>query len=376
MNRIYFDNASTTPIEPRVLDTMYEAMKTQFGNPSSIHYYGRNSRSLIEDARKKVANHLKSSIGEIFFTSSATEANNMVIKNCIEHLGIKRIISSPTEHHCVLYSIDYLDEHNKCKVDRLPVDQQGNISIDILETWLSESDEPTMVSLMHANNEIGTVMPFEKVSELCKKYNALFHCDTVQTIGKYDIDVSKHYVSFLSASAHKFHGPKGIGFLYMNMDNIIPPYIHGGAQERNMRAGTENLHGIIGLAHAMDIVVKERDAIIKHVSTLRNHFKKRLENEIPDIRFNGNQEDNYLHHVLSVSFPPSEKANMLMFNLDISGVSASSGSACASGIENESHVLQAINHPSDRVTIRFSFSKFNTLEEVDEVVEILKKQIH
>ena len=209
-------------------------------------------------------------------------------------------------------------------------------------------------------------------SEICASHNALFHCDTVQTIGKYDIDVSKNKVSFLSGASHKFHGPKGVGFFYMNGDNIIPPFIHGGAQERNTRAGTENLHGIIGIAEALRISYQEREDVINHISKLRDRFKSRLINELEDIRFNGNQEENFLHHVLSVSFPNSPKAEMLMFNLDISGISASSGSACSSGIESDSHVLVAINHPKDRKTVRFSFSKFNTLEEVDQVIEKIK----
>lgn len=347
-------------------------MKEQFGNPSSIHFHGRHARSLVEEARKKIANIFRASIGEVYFCSTATEANNMILKNSVEFLGVQRIITSPTEHHCVLHSLDHLQEHHDLKVEYLDVDQKGNPNIDQLEVLLADDSLKTMVSLMHGNNEIGTKLSFERVSEICSKNNTLFHCDAVQSVGKYDIDLSKHKVSFLSGASHKFHGPKGVGFFYMNGDNIIPPFIHGGAQERNMRAGTENLHGIIGIAEALHIAYSERDSVVSHISTLRNHFKKRLINEFEDIRFNGNQEEDYLHHVLSVSFPDSPKAEMLMFNLDIAGISASSGSACSSGIEADSHVLVAIGHPKDRKTVRFSFSKFNTIEEVDKVIEKIK----
>lgn len=375
MDRIYFDNASTTPIEPRVFELMVKHMKEQFGNPSSIHFHGRHAKSLVEDARKKVANIIKSSIGEIYFCSTATEANNMILKNAVESLGVKRIITSPTEHHCILHSLDYLKEKNDLNVILLKVDNKGNPDLNELDSILDDSSEKTLVSLMHGNNEIGTKLNFERASEICAQHQVLFHCDAVQSIGKYDIDVSKNKVSFLSAASHKFHGPKGVGFFYMNGDNIIPPYIHGGAQERNMRAGTENVHGIIGIAEALKIAYTDRDQVIDHISTLREYFKKRLSEEFNDIRFNGNQTDNYLHHVLSVSFPPSPKAELLMFNLDIAGISASSGSACSSGIEADSHVLVAIGHPIERKTVRFSFSKFNRLEEVDAVISKLKTMI-
>ncbi len=372
MNRIYFDNASTTPLEPRVYDMMIKVMKEQYGNPSSIHYHGRHARSLIEDARKKIANILKASIGEIFFCSTATEANNMILKNSVESLHVRRIITSPTEHHCVLHSLDFLKERYEIEVVFLEVDRYGNPNLKQLDDLLQDQSNKTLVSLMHSNNEIGTKLDFERVAEICARHSALFHCDAVQSMGKYDIDVSKHNVSFLSGASHKFHGPKGSGFFYMNGENIISPFIHGGAQERNMRAGTENLHGIIGMAEALRIAYEDREEIINHIYKLRSHFKERLINEFDDIQFNGNQAERYLHHVLSVSFPNSPKAEMLMFNLDIAGISASSGSACSSGIESDSHVLVAIDHPKDRKTVRFSFSKFNTLQEVDQVVDKLK----
>lgn len=372
MNRIYFDNASTTPLEPRVYDVMTAAMREQFGNPSSIHFHGRHARSLVEEARKKIANILKASIGEVFFSSTATEANNMIIKNCVDFLDVKRIISSPTEHHCILHSLDFVRDHRNVEIIYLNIDKNGNPDLTQLRKLISESKVKTLVTLMHGNNEIGTILDLKEVSAICKESGTLLHCDTVQTMGKYSIDVNDTPLSFLSGASHKFHGPKGVGFFYMNGDNVIPPFIHGGAQERNMRAGTENLHGIIGMAKALEIANTERETVISLISELRTHFKSRLTNELHDIHFNGNQDDRYLHHVLSVSFPPTDKADMLMFNLDISGISASSGSACSSGIETDSHVLMAIDHPLERKTVRFSFSKFNTIEEVNTVVEKLK----
>lgn len=372
MSKIYLDNASTTPLYPEVVDLMTELLRDEYGNPSSIHHHGRKTRAILEDARRTVANELKASIGEIFFTSSATEANNSILKNSVTHLGVKRIISSPTEHHCIIHSLDYIGENCDVEIVYLNVDQYGQPDLDQLKDLLANSSVKTLVSLMYGNNEIGTITDINTVSELCKEHGALFHCDAVQMIGKYAINLDETYFSFLTATAHKFHGPKGIGFFYMNSDNIIPPFIHGGAQERNMRAGTENLYGIAGLAKALSITSERRDEIVKHNTEIRNYFRDQLKAEISDIRFNGNQEENYMSHVLSVSFPPGDKTDLLMFNLDISGISASAGSACSSGIESDSHVLTAIGHPTERKTIRFSFSQFTTKEEIDKVVEVLK----
>ncbi len=373
MNRIYFDNASTTQLDPRVQKRMIDIMKNHYGNPSSIHFHGRHARSIIEDARKRIANIVKASIGEIFFTSSATEANNMILKNCVEYLGITQIISAPTEHHCILHSMDYLRDQKGVEIVMLNVDASGNIDPEQLASILSATNQKTLVSLMLGNNEIGTMLDLKRVSELCSNYeNVLLHTDSVQAMGKYSIDVNETPIAFLSGTAHKFHGPKGSGFFYMNDNNIIPPFIHGGAQERNMRAGTENVIGIAGMAEALEIAVTEQKIIIEHISEIRERFIHRLLTEFEDIRINGNTEDLFMHHVLSVSFPETPKADMLMFNLDISGISASSGSACSSGIENDSHVLIAIGHKPERKTVRFSFSKFNTVSEVDQVIEKLK----
>ena len=355
-----------------VIDHMVKVSREDFGNPSSIHQHGRKAKSIVENARKLVAKALNASLGEVFFTSSATEANNMILKNAVQDLGIQKIISSPTEHHCVLHSLDYLTLHHKCMVEYIEVDKYGNINYNHLEVLLKNSNAKTMVSVMHGNNEIGTMTDIEKIGMMCKDYQTLFHCDSVQTIGKYSIDVQAAHISFLSGSAHKFHGPKGVGFVYINNKNIISPYIHGGAQERNMRAGTENVTGIAGLAMALELAVQNMDSNRNKIQHLRQVFKQRLEKEFDDIQFNGRQDDLFMSHVLSVSFPPGPKADMLVMNLDIAGISASSGSACSAGIEEDSHVLVAIGHPAERKTIRFSFSALNTDEEIHYTVEKLK----
>lgn len=373
--KVYFDNASTTPLLPEVISKMTQVMNEDFGNPSSIHSYGRKSRSIIENARKIVAKSLNASIGEVFFTSSATEANNMILKNAVYNLNVKRIISSPTEHHCVLHSLDYLQKYTNIEVVYLKVDNYGNLDLEELSFILSKRDKKTLVSLMHGNNEIGTMSDITKIGEICSTNNALFHSDTVQTIGKYPINVQSSAISFLSGSAHKFHGPKGVGFVYINNNNIINPFIHGGAQERNMRAGTENVPGIAGLAVALEYADLNMTKNQEKIHSVRSLFKKLLLTEFKDIQFNGNQDYNNMNHILSVSFPPGPKADVMVINLDIEGISASSGSACSAGIEEDSHVMQAINHPHERKTIRFSFSPFNTEEEVYYTIEKLKKII-
>ena len=273
MERIYFDNASTTQLDPRVQKKMMDVMKNHYGNPSSIHFHGRHARSIIEDARKRIAKIIKASIGEIFFTSSATEANNMILKNAVEYLDVTQIISAPTEHHCVLHTLDYLRDEKGVQVVLLDVDQNGNIDMDQLADLLATSSHKTLVSLMLGNNEIGTMIDLQRVSDLCSMHkNVLLHTDSVQAMGKYTIDVNKTPVSFLTGTAHKFHGPKGAGFFYMNDENIIPPFIHGGAQERNMRAGTENVIGIAGMAEALDIAVEEQSLILEHIAEIRQHF--------------------------------------------------------------------------------------------------------
>ena len=259
MERIFLDNAATTPLDPEVLEAMTAVMRSDFGNPSSIHAEGRKARSLIEAARKTVANALNCSIGEIFFTSGGTEANNMALKNSVRDLGVERIISSPLEHHCVLHSLDAIRATGAATVEMVRTDEKGHIDLENLRSLLSQSTAKTLVSLMHANNEIGNLLPLQEVADICEEVGAYFHCDTVQTMGYYPIDLDRTRVSFLSGSAHKFYGPKGIGFVYINNDNIIKPYLDGGAQERNMRGGTENIYGIVGLARALEKAIEERE---------------------------------------------------------------------------------------------------------------------
>ena len=369
--KVYFDNASTTPLHQDVIDTMTSLLENNFGNPSSIHSHGRTSRAIIEGARKKIANILNTSIGEIFFTSCATEANNMILKMAVAHLGIRKIIYSPLEHHCVFHSIDYLVKENDIEAVILPIDTSGTIDYDFLEKELKSTIVPCLVSVMHGNNEIGVMNDIKKIGELCRETEAYFHSDIVQTIGKFPLDLQKLNLHFACGSAHKFHGPKGVGFAYIRNDAIIPPYIHGGSQERNMRAGTENLYGIAGMAKALEVSVQNVDTWRKKISKLKYYFIDQLENEIKGIKLNGQRDG--LYHVASISFPPSPKSELLMFNLDIAGISCSSGSACSSGIESDSHVLQAINHDPTRKTIRFSFSHLNTMEEADFVIEKLKE---
>lgn len=372
MNRVFFDNAATTPLSPEVRETMLEAMNSLYGNPSSIHAEGRAARAAIEQARKKIANTIGASIGEIFFTSGGTESNNTALKCAVRDLGVQRIVSSPIEHHCVLHSLDTLAQHDGLAVEYLPLNSKGEISLSDIQSLLENDGRKTMVSLMHANNEIGTMIDLEAVSALCQSYGALFHTDTVQTMGYYPFDLSKVQISFLSGSAHKMHGPKGIGFLYINSNNLIKPFIDGGSQERNMRGGTENLFGIIGLARAMELAYEHLETNAPYIRQLRDDLKAKLAATFTDITFNAAPEQGH-YKLLSVNFPPSDRSELLLLNLDINGISVSGGSACTSGAEAGSHVIAAIAGESDRKTIRFSFSHYNTREEIDFLMEKLKE---
>ncbi len=369
--RIYFDNAATTPMTKEVVDAMLPFMYEFHGNPSSIHGDGRKVRTALEKARKTIANCLGASIGEIFFTSGGTESNNMALKCAVRDLGVKRIISSPVEHHCVSHTIESLARDNGIEVVNLHVDEMGCPKYAELEALLTDNDTPTLVSLMHANNEIGTLLNLQKVADLCEAHGAYLHSDTVQSVGHFDIDVNDTRISFLSAGAHKFHGPKGVGFIYINNDNIIKPFIDGGAQERNMRGGTENVIGIIGMARALESAYENLEGWKNHISALRQYMKDRLMENFDNLIFNGCQA-HPLYTVLSVSFPPSPKGDMLLMLLDMAGISCSGGSACSSGAAQGSHVIAALNQPAGYNTVRFSFSHLNTKEEVDAVIEKLK----
>lgn len=373
MQRVYFDNAATTPISEEVINAMLPVLRGEYGNPSSIHAEGRSVRAAIEQARKTVAKSIGASTGEIFFTSGGTESNNMAIKCAVRDLGVRRIISSPTEHHCGTHAIEAVQRNNGVEVVWLNVDDLGRIDYEQLERELAaKPDVKTLVSLMHANNEIGTMLDLERVSALCRQYGAIFHTDTVQSVGHFPIDVQKTPVNFMSGAAHKFHGPKGVGFIYINSATPIKPMIDGGAQERNMRGGTENVYGIVGLAKALELACAEMETRTEHILDVRNYMKTRLLQEFEDIQFNGDLDGHSLNTVLSVSFPPSPKNELLLLSLDIAGISCSGGSACSSGSEKGSHVLDAIRAYPDRKSIRFSFSHYNTREEVDFVIEKLR----
>ncbi len=373
MQRVYFDNAATTPISEEVINAMLPVLRGQFGNPSSIHAEGRSVRSLLESARKTVARCINAGTAEIFFTSGGTESNNMAIKCAVRDLGVQRIISTPIEHHCGLHAIEAVEKNEGVEAVWLPVDLRGHVDLAILEQTLANSGgKKTLVSLMHANNEIGTMLDLAAVSALCRQYGALLHTDTVQTVGHFPIDVQQIPVNFLSGAAHKFHGPKGVGFIYINPESPIRPFIDGGSQERNMRGGTENVYGIVGLAKALELACAEMDERSRHILEIRSYLQERLLENFEDITFNGDYDGLCLYTVLSVAFPPSPKNEMLLLSLDINGISASGGSACTSGSEKGSHVLEGIGADPGRKSIRFSFSHYNTKEEVDFVIEKLK----
>ncbi len=370
--RVYLDNAATSPLDPQVLEAMLPYMKQHYGNPSSIHSFGRETKAAIEQARKKVAGYFHASPSEIFFTSGGTEANNMAILCSIRDLGITHAITSPIEHHAVLHTLEELEKQGRVKLSFVGIDETGHVNLEHLEKLLAEHPH-SLVSLMHANNEIGNLLPLKSVAQLCAKYDAIFHCDTVQTVGHYEIDLSDIPVHFISCAAHKFHGPKGVGFLYINRNVKINPFIYGGAQERNMRGGTENVYGIVGLAKALEIAYENMDEHKKHILALKKYMAEHLSESIPGILFNGDCMGTSLYTVLNVCFPATDFAEMLLFNLDIAGVAASGGSACSSGSETGSHVLKALNVDEARPSVRFSFSKFNRKEEVDFALEKLRE---
>ena len=372
MDRVYLDYAATTPLDPLVAQEMLKVMENDFGNPSSIYAEGRRSRSLIEGARKMVAKMIHASIGEIFFTSGGTESNNMALKCAVRDLGVKRIISSPTEHHCILHSLDRLKDDHQVTVEYLAVDKKGNPDLNQLDQLLGASQEKTLVSLMHSNNEVGTMIDLNQVSVICDQHGAFFHTDSVQTMGYFPIDVNQTKISFLSGSAHKFYGPKGVGFIYINNDNIIKPFVDGGSQERNMRAGTENIYGIIGLAKALELAYEQLDERKSHTEAIRDYMADQLIQHFDDVRINGGFRENGHYKVLSVSFPPSSKTDLLLLNLDIAGISVSGGSACSSGVDTGSHVMNALQETPGRKTIRFSFSHHNTIKDIDYVIGQLK----
>lgn len=366
--RVYLDNAATTPLDAEVMKVMCEVMESHYGNPSSIHAHGREARTLVEKARKSIAGLLRTSPAEIFFMSSGSEADNTAIRCGIIDNNITHAITTKLEHHAVIHTLEAMEKDGVIKLSFVDVDNKGNIHYAHLEQLLQDN-ERSFVSIMHANNEIATLNNIERIGELCEQYNAIFHCDTVQTMGHYPHDLGKLKVHFITCAAHKFHGPKGVGFLYINHKIKIKPLIYGGAQERNMRGGTENVYGIAGLAKALELAYTNMEQHRQYIQDLKNYMAQQLKENIPGVDFNGEiGADNSLYTVLNVSFPETDIADMLLFNLDIAGISASGGSACSSGTDIGSHVLTGIGASSTKPSVRFSFSKYNTKAEIDFVV--------
>lgn len=373
--RIYLDNAATTPMDPLVVETMMPYLQQHFGNPSSIYSYGRETRMAIEQARKTVAGILHAQPAEIFFTSGGTESSNTILMSAVRDLGCRRIITSPLEHHATLHTVEYLKQRGEVEIDYVAVLSNGHICLDSLASLLAASESKTIVSLMHANNEIGNITDLHAVGMLCKSHGALFHSDTVQTVGHFSFDLKQTPVDFITGAAHKFHGPKGAGLLYINQEIQIRPYIHGGGQERNMRAGTENVAAIVGFAKALEIATEHMEKDSAYVGGLKQYMIDQLRLHLPAVYFNGDIEGNSNYTVLNVAFPKTEKAEMLLFNLDMHHICASGGSACSSGANQGSHVIRAIGANIDQVPVRFSFSKYNTRDEVDTVVAQLQHLI-
>jgi len=380
MDKIYFDNAATTQIDLKVIEQMKSVMIDNFGNPNSTHSYGRSSRTLIEKARKTIANQFNASTSEIYFTSCGTESDNMVLISAVRDLNVKTIITSKVEHKAVLNVVKYLEETESIDLKYVNVSNDGLIDYNHLQTLLKKCSNKCLVSLMHINNEIGSKLDLNLVGNLCKDNNALFHSDTVQSIGKYDFDLSKLNIDFIVGSAHKFHGPKGIGFVYINKNLKLNPFVIGGNQERGMRAGTESVHNISGMELAFVNSYTNIQENNNHISSLKSTFIKKIKKDIPEIKFNGSCDDDLLSSfsILNICLPiPKEKAVLLDFNLDMKGIACSRGSACQSGSITGSHVLNSILSDEDlnKPSLRFSFSKHNNNMEVEKVINVLKEFI-
>jgi len=368
MTRIYFDNAATTPLDPQVLQAMMPYFTEHFGNASSIYSYGRENRMAIESARKLVASSLNIKPGELFFTSGGTESSNMAITCSVRDLGCKHIITSPIEHHATLHTVEFLKSLGLVDVSYVKLTQDGHVDLIDLQQLLERKNAKTLVTLMHANNELGNITDIAYVGELCERFGAIFHTDTVQTLAHYHLDLQKVKVHFISGSAHKFHGPKGTGILYTNHMVQIKPFIHGGGQERAMRAGTENVAGIVGFAKAFELSMLHHDEDMVFIRSLKQYMKEKLSSAFEDIIFHGDTGEKSLYTVLNAGFPMNERTEMLSINLDVAGICVSGGSACSSGAQGGSHVIKGAYPHSHRVPIRFSFSKHNTFEEIDTAI--------
>jgi len=374
MKEVYLDNAATTALDPEVLEEMLPYLKNHFGNPSSIHRFGRPVKAAIEQARKKIAEMFNTSPSEIFFTSGGTEADNTALWGLVQSADIEQLISSPLEHHAVLHTLESISKYKNVPLNFIEHNSKGGLNLAHLEELLKNNPK-TLVSLMHINNELGNINPIQEIAEISKEYQAYFHSDTVQSIGHFRHNLQENPVDFIVGAAHKFHGPKGVGFLYAKAENKIPPFIVGGSQERNMRGGTENVIGIMGMAKALEIAYQDLENHTKHLRQIKEYTLSQLKNILPEIQFNGLSGDlaKSTYTVINVSFPPSENSDMLLLNLDINGIAASGGSACSSGSSIGSHVLQALNTPLERTSIRFSFSKYTQKEEIDFLVQKIKE---
>ncbi|MGJ8744686.1 cysteine desulfurase family protein [Polaribacter sp.] len=375
MNAIYLDNAATTKIDEEVLKIMYTSMQDNFGNPSSTHQFGRKAKSAVETARIKIAKQFNVSASEIIFTAGGTEADNLILHNAVLNLGVTRIITSKIEHHAVLHTCKYLKKTYNITLDFVALDEFGSVDVDHLATLLSSTKEKTLVSLMFINNEIGTILPVDEIANLCKKHQALFHSDTVQAIGHYAIDLQKTPIDFMVASAHKFHGPKGVGFAYFKKGFGISPMLHGGNQEKGARSSTENVHAILGMEKALEIAMVNLEEDKSYIENLKIYFIAALKKISKDIVFNGLSADleKSSYTILNVRFPL--KNDMMLFSLDLAGIAVSGGSACQSGSNKGSHVLSEIlfDEEADKTSIRFSFSKYTTIEEMNATIEELIK---
>jgi cysteine desulfurase len=370
--RVYLDNAATTPIAKEVIEAMLPVLENGFGNPSSTHFFGRQTKALIETSRRTIAQLINCKSSEIIFTSGGTEADNMALFSSVHLMGVKHIITTTIEHHAVGHTAEAIEKAGLAKISYVKIDEKGHVDLADLERLL-QSGEKTLVSLMHANNEIATLIPLKKVSEICRKYNALFHSDTVQTMGHYAFDLGDLDIDFITCAAHKIHGPKGIGFLYVNKNVKVEALIHGGAQERGFRGGTENVYGIVGLAKAMELAYEDVAAHQAHVQALKTYLIEQLKTAFDTISFHGETDPEHsLYTVLNVCFPKTDKAGMLLFTLDLKGVAVSGGSACTSGASKGSHVLEGINADMTRPNARFSFSRYTTKEEIDYALEQVK----
>jgi len=375
MKKIYLDNAATTPILPEVIDVICSTMTDFYGNPSSTHQIGRKAKSLVETARKKIAKHFNAASNEIIFTAGGSEADNLILRNAITNLGVSTIISSKIEHHAVLHTIEQLKKELGITVNWVDLDENGSVNYKHLEELLQLTTEKKLVSLMYVNNEIGNLLDLKKVSDLCVENNALFHSDSVQGIGHFNIDIQKMPIDFFAASAHKFHGPKGVGFAYIKRGFGVYPILHGGEQERGARAGTENLHSILGMEKALAIACDNMQEESVFIQQIKSYFIDKLKNNFEGIEFNGlsDNETKSSYIILNVRFP--KEYAMLLFNLDLKGIAVSGGSACQSGSNKGSHVLNEMLSPEEAIktSVRFSFSKMNTIEEMDIVIQELKK---